>query len=200
MSTEREAFEAKMRCEETWGHRSLKRRPDGCYQNWRVDLMWDLWQARAQVQGEPVTVAVDHFDNGPFEAYTNRIYPHVEIGTKLYTASQLVQATQAEVTDEQIKEAAVKAVKDGKLSWLGFEKDDQDKYTIPVISKSHYQFARAILALRPERVPMTDEQINEMALQEEFLLVCDGFEELTEIVRAVEAHHGIPAQAKKEIE
>lgn len=189
-------------------------------------------QAIAQVQGEPATVAVDHFDNGPFEAYTNRIYPHVEIGTKLYTASQLVQATQAEVTDdirpedftvdvvvkpmggfapvntqgvrvthkptgisvtcdaarsqhtnrhqafeklsailatptaqahpaevtdEQIKEAAVKAVKDGKLSWLGFEKDDQDKYTIPVISKSHYQFARAILALRPEGVMMTDE-------------------------------------------
>ena len=52
----------------------------------------DALQARAQVQGEPVTVAVDHFDNGPFEAYTNRIYPHVEIGTKLYTASQLVQA------------------------------------------------------------------------------------------------------------
>lgn len=101
------------------------------------------------------------------------------------------EAAQTGVTDEQIKEAATKAVKDGKLSWLGFEKDDQDKYTIPVISKSHYQFARAILALRPERVPMTPEQINEMTLQEEFLLVCDGVEELTEIVRAVEAHHGI---------
>lgn len=53
MSTEREAFEAEMRCEETWGYRSLKRHPDGCYQNWRVDLMWDVWQASAQVQGEP---------------------------------------------------------------------------------------------------------------------------------------------------
>ena len=65
------------------------------------------------------------------------------------------EATQAEVADEQIKEAAVKAVKDGKLSWLGFEKDDQDKYTIPVISKSHYQFARAILALRPQQSGLT---------------------------------------------
>ena len=73
------------------------------------------------------------------------------------------EATQTELTDKQIREAATKAVKDGKLSWLGFEKDDQDKYTIPVISKSHYQFARAILALRPERVPMTDEQILEIA-------------------------------------
>ena len=76
--------------------------------------------------------------------------------TKLYTTPQPAQATQVEVTDEQIKEAAVRAAKDGKLSWLGFDKDDQDRYTIPVLSKSHYQFARAILALRPERVPMTD--------------------------------------------
>ena len=66
-------------------------------------------------------------------------------------AMKRTQATQAEVTDEQIKEAAVRAAKDGKLSWLGFDKDDQDRYTIPVLSKSHYQFARAILALRPER-------------------------------------------------
>lgn len=47
--TEREAFEAEMRCEETWGHRSLKKRPDGRYQNWQVDVMWDAWQARASL-------------------------------------------------------------------------------------------------------------------------------------------------------
>lgn len=60
----------------------------------------------AQVLGEPATVAVDHFDNGPFEAYTNRIYPHVEIGTKLYTAPQPAQAPQAEVTDAALSERA----------------------------------------------------------------------------------------------
>lgn len=59
----------------------------------------DALQARAQVQGEPVTVAVDHFDNGPFEAYTNRIHPPVEIGAKLYTTPQPAQATQTKVTD-----------------------------------------------------------------------------------------------------
>lgn len=37
------------------------------------------------IENSELTVAVDHFDNGPFEAYTNRIYPPVEIGTKLYT-------------------------------------------------------------------------------------------------------------------
>ena len=47
--TEREAFEAEMRCEETWGHRSLMKRPDGRYQNWQVDVMWDVWQARASL-------------------------------------------------------------------------------------------------------------------------------------------------------
>lgn len=59
------------------------------------------WNTRAilalrPVQGEPVTVAVDHFDNGPYETYTNRIYPSVEIGTKLYTTPKPAQATQAE--------------------------------------------------------------------------------------------------------
>lgn len=49
VTDEREAFEAEMRCEETWGHRSLKRRPDGRYQNWQVDLMWEAWQARASL-------------------------------------------------------------------------------------------------------------------------------------------------------
>ena len=47
---EREAFEAEMRCEELWGHRSLKRHPDGRYQNWLVVLMWEAWQARAALQ------------------------------------------------------------------------------------------------------------------------------------------------------
>ena len=47
-------------------------------------------------------------------------------------------------------------------------------------------------------VPMTDEQIDEIALQEGLLLICDDFDALKEITRAVEAHHGITAQAKKE--
>lgn len=44
---EREAFEREMSCEEIWGHRSFKKKPDGRYANWCVDLMWDVWQARA---------------------------------------------------------------------------------------------------------------------------------------------------------
>ena len=44
---DREAFEREMRCEEEWGHRSLKKRQNGQYENWQVDLMWAVWQARA---------------------------------------------------------------------------------------------------------------------------------------------------------
>ena len=245
--SEREAFEAEMRCEETWGHRSLKRRPDGRYQNWQVDLMWEAWQARAQVQGEPVYWEWRHLGNNQFAAdfgqwsewkrveARNPIFTaedelrtlrrYIADGYKyelraLYTTPQPAQATQAAsaedmevydsiadryfreaaqtgVTDEQIKEAATKAVKAGKLSWLGFEKDDQDKYTLPVISKSHYQFARAILALRPLQVPMTDDDVDAECLTIIGHLL--SRRERDRIVwRMAEAHHGITAQAKKE--
>ena len=79
MTDEREAFESCALMEGSL----FKRRADDPDKYWDGNVQddWELWKARAQVQGEPVTVAVDHFDNGPFEAYTNRIYPHVEIGT-----------------------------------------------------------------------------------------------------------------------
>lgn len=51
------------------------------------------------IETSELTVAVDHFDNGPFEAYTNRIYPSVEIGTKLYTHQA---PERVPMTDEQI--------------------------------------------------------------------------------------------------
>jgi hypothetical protein len=70
VTDEREAFEAEMRCEDVWGHRSLKKRPDGRYQNWQVDLMWDVWQARSiltmrpmQVTETELKVARDEFNN-----------------------------------------------------------------------------------------------------------------------------------------
>ena len=90
---EREAFEAEMRCEEVWGHRSLEKRPDGRYQNWQVNAMWDVWQARAALspKGEPVA-RVELMTAGGNAGIATRI---VEIdvpsrerlrhGTKLYT-------------------------------------------------------------------------------------------------------------------
>ena len=188
--SEREAFEAfAQNC--PMGKYSIARRGDG-YDSSHTQLMWDAWQARAQVQGEP-SWWMRETDEG---AEWTDTAPLVLSGwTPLYTTPQPAQATQAELTDEQIKEAAIKAVKDGKLSWLGFEKDDQDKYTIPVISKSHYQFARAILALRPERVPMTDEQRRLAFLASR---AGHGHTAFMLGIQFAEAHHGITAQAKKE--
>lgn len=53
---ERAAFEAEMRCSEEWGHRSLKKRTNGKYENWQVDLMWDVWQARAALSARKPAV------------------------------------------------------------------------------------------------------------------------------------------------
>lgn len=50
------------------------------------------------------------------------------------------------LTDEQIKAAIDGAVKSGQLSWMGYEKDEVGQYTVPVLSPSHYQLARAIEA------------------------------------------------------
>ena len=43
----------------------------------------------------------------------------------------------------------------------------------------------------PQRKPLTEEEIAELARQEQFLLVCDGLDQLTEIARAIERAHGI---------
>lgn len=49
---EREAFEAEMRCEEQWGHKSLARDKWGHYKNRWTACMWEVWQARAALVSE----------------------------------------------------------------------------------------------------------------------------------------------------
>jgi len=58
----------------------------------------------------------------------------------------LVQRVAPVLSDEQIQKAATAAVKDGSLSWLGFSLDRDGRYTVPVLSKCHYQLVRAALA------------------------------------------------------
>jgi hypothetical protein len=50
------------------------------------------------------------------------------------------------LTDEQLQQAIIDGVKAGKISWLGYKKDDEGRFTIPVISKSDMQLSRAIEA------------------------------------------------------
>ena len=79
-----------------------------------------------------------------------------------------MDAQPADLTDEQIFEV-LKQV------------DPEAKRLPPGISK----FARAILALRPVQVPMTREEI--LAMVDDYTF----FGTAEEIVRAIEAHHGI---------
>lgn len=50
------------------------------------------------------------------------------------------------LTDEQIEQCVQQAVAARKLSWQGFKLDAQGLYTVPVVSQTHFQLARAIEA------------------------------------------------------
>lgn len=135
----------------------------------------DALQARAQVQGEPswwmreTAEGVEWTDTAPLV---------LSGWTPLYTTPQPAQAAQAEVTDAQINAAY--------RDWCKTNGTPES-------------FARAILALRPVQVPMTDDEATAMIREtvRGNTIRRDGSTSL-QIVRAAEAHHGITAQAKKE--
>ena len=102
---------------------------------------------------------------------------NLEEGNCLFLSPTIpTQATQAEVTDEQILEIAE--------PFGAFEYGDAQ-------GDKRVDFARAILALRPERVPMTEDQV----WHNDALMSANGtagfkMDALMRIVRAVESHHG----------
>lgn len=66
---------------------------------------------------------------------------------KSYASAAIAASSPKEaLTDEQIVSAVKSAIKNGSLSWLGYSLDEDSKYTIPVLSKSDFQFARIIEA------------------------------------------------------
>jgi|GEM_PF-2264847 len=93
-----------------------------------------------QEQGEPVA----WMSEDEYIVYTSKqvdgYFQHDHI--PLYTHPQ----PRNPLTDEQIQDVVTDAVRANTLSWLGYKKDDADEYTIPVLSQSDYQFARAIEA------------------------------------------------------
>jgi len=117
-------------------------------------------QARAQVHSEPIgevgtMPGASGFTMACFRA------DEVPVGTKLYTTQQPAQATQpAEVTDGFVLvnrgtiESAMQHVPYRGEVWQELSAASH------TLSKSHYQLVRAGLSLRPELMPMTDEQIN----------------------------------------
>lgn len=109
-----------------------------------------------------------------------------EAGAMLMNISERLLRTNpapaASVTDEQIFDV-LKQI------------DPEAKRLPPGMSK----FARAILALRPAAVPMTREQVfasdELMALNGSVLGL--SMNDLMNVIRVIESHHGITAQAKK---
>jgi hypothetical protein len=71
----------------------------------------------------------------------------VDVLSKLATA-QPVQGLPdlLPLPKELIREIARVGVREGKLSWLGFDKDEEGFYRIPILSECHYQFAQLIAA------------------------------------------------------
>lgn len=168
-------------------------------------------QARAQVQGEP-SWWMRETDEG---AEWTDTAPLVLSGwTPLYTTPQPAQATQAEVPDgirpeDFTVDVVVKSM--GGFAPANTQgvrvthKPTGISVTCDVARSQHtnrhqaFETLRAILALRPERVPMTEDQV----WHNDALMSANGtagfkMDALMRIVRAAEAHHGITAQAKKE--
>ncbi len=67
-------------------------------------------------------------------------------GLSITAAPPAAQPAPVPLTDEQIQLVVSQAVSAETLSWLGYKKDADGKYTVPVLSPSDYQFARAIEA------------------------------------------------------
>lgn len=69
-----------------------------------------------------------------------------EVQMREYARAALAQPQPAPLTDAQIKAALTVAVQRGAVSWLGFEEDEDGRYTVPSLLPQHYQIARAIEA------------------------------------------------------
>lgn len=153
-------------------------------------------QKRLEAQ-QPATGELEPYDAGLLNDFGGgnvewwQDYIRAELGNahdfyqSQITTPQPAQATQAEVTDSMIREAFLAN---------GFTIKDGHSDLKPYV----YAAARAILALSPERVPMTEDQV----WHNDALMSANGtagfkMDALMRIVRATEAHHfGITTQPK----
>lgn len=121
---------------------------------------------------------------------------------KAYTRAAL-EASRAAVPAERIEELEVLAARWTQLEYMygrGIAPDTIAHYIgrperLDYAAQLHREHC-TVAAPPPVAQPLTHEQIEEMAVEEQFLLICDGFESLEQIVRAVEYLHGITASPK----
>ena len=95
-------------------------------------------------QQEPVALeavyeTIIHWDEGGGKRSRRELARRI---VSLYHASPHCKP----LTDEHIKDVLTKAVQAGQVTWLGYEKDKDGRYTIPSLSANIYQIARAIEA------------------------------------------------------
>jgi hypothetical protein len=175
-----------------------------------VKLLEGELQDRAQPQGEPVAWCIEaQVDDEWFVQYPITFTKQAaELDASLYTPEtvlrirplafgdttpQPAQATQAEVTGEREAFESC-ALMEGSL--FKRRADDPDKYWDGNVQDDWELWqARAILTLRHERVPMTDEEIGYWYSRTPSNFVFSHFKAA---IRSAEAHHDIAAQAKKE--
>lgn len=69
------------------------------------------------------------------------------------------------LSDEQITQIITAAVKDGRLSWAGFEKDDQGHFTIPSVAPYHFQLAHAIIAAQKPAAPVQQNEADSLTYE-----------------------------------
>jgi len=97
--------------------------------------------AEQPAQQEPVAWISKHGVVYPFDA-KDEVHPINDL-QPLYTSPP---AQRSPLTDEQIKKVLTKAIRAGKVTWLGYEQDEDGEYTIPSLSANIYQISRAIEA------------------------------------------------------
>jgi hypothetical protein len=110
------------------------------YANCAIPTAEDILDA-LEAKVEPVAWVREHeFELAPGDAFS--WVETVIHKTPLYTTPP----QRKPLTDEEIQDIVNDASLAGTLSWTGYKEDDEGKYTIPVLSPSDYQFARAIEA------------------------------------------------------
>lgn len=88
------------------------------------------------------------------------------------------------------------ARRSGYSQWKTAPMSERDAFKAEMRNALEAEKVRAEMRLvargwrRPARVPLTDEQLAKIAVEDEFLLYCDQ-ESFNEIARAIEAAHGI---------
>ena len=93
-------------------------------------------KAALEAKDEPVGTAGELFSNTALE----------RLDLRPSTGIYITPPQRKPLSDEEIQEIVSDASRAGTLSWTGYKEDDEGKYTIPVLSLSDYQFARAIEA------------------------------------------------------